>query len=67
MNAATQPVRLLRLPEVLRTIGISRSHLYKMMSEGVFPLSIRLSARVVAWSACDVDSWILKRVASSRQ
>lgn len=54
--------RLLRLPEVLRLTGLSRSSLYRLMSEG-FPLNVHLSANSVAWVFSEVAAWCAARVA----
>lgn len=53
--------RLLRLPEVMHLIGLSRSQIYKMQGEGTFPLSIALSRRAVAWSDRQVREWMASR------
>jgi prophage regulatory protein len=53
--------RLLRLPELVRTVGLSRSQLYEMQRNGTFPHSIKLSARAVAWREADVLSWSFSR------
>jgi prophage regulatory protein len=53
-----QTTRFLRLPEVKRLIGLSRSQIYKMQGEGSFPSSIGLSKRAVAWSELAVRDWM---------
>ena len=58
--------RLMRRPEVQRTTGLSRSSLYRLIAEGRFPPSIRLSEKSVAWLASEVDGWIAERVTASR-
>lgn len=65
----TQPEssnRLIRLVEVLRIIGLSRSQLYKMQNDGLFPRSIKLSARAVAWREAEVLNWCFSRSHSTR-
>lgn len=57
--------RLLRLPEVLKRIGWSRSQLYKQIERGRFPRPARLSERTVAWLEADIDQWIEERVRES--
>jgi prophage regulatory protein len=62
MNAQTEiSNRLIRLSEVLRIIGLSRSQLYKMQKDGSFPRSIKLSTRAVAWREADVLNWCSSR------
>ena len=50
--------RLIRLPELEKTVGLRRSALYKRISEGRFPAPVRLDGRAVAWKASDVEKWI---------
>lgn len=50
--------RLLRLPDVQRITGLSRSTIYALIKEGRFPLQRRIAANVVAWSAAEVHSWV---------
>jgi prophage regulatory protein len=52
---------LLRLPAVIRITGLARSTIYKLMSEGNFPSSLKLTQRTVAWSASDIQQWIESR------
>jgi prophage regulatory protein len=41
--------------------GLARSTIYKLMSEGNFPSSLKLTRRTVAWSAGDIQQWIESR------
>jgi prophage regulatory protein len=54
MNSQT----LLRLPAVIEMTGLGRSTIYKLMAEGQFPCSRRISSRLVAWSTGDIAQWI---------
>ena len=54
-------MRLIRLPEVLRKTGLSRSRLY---ADETFPRRVPLGARGVAWVETEVDEWIRERVES---
>ena len=40
-----QPERILRLRPVLERTGLSRSTLYRKVTEGAFPKPVQLSAR----------------------
>ena len=57
--------KILRLPEVLSTVGLSRSSLYALIAKGDFPRQIRLSPRTSGWRLSDVEDWI-KRKAGGR-
>jgi len=52
---------LLRLPAVLRITGLSRSTIYKLMAEGSFPASHKITRRAVAWCSADVNQWVDSR------
>ena len=52
---------LLRLPEVIHMTGLARSTIYKLISEGNFPSSLKLTRRTVAWSAGDIRQWVDSR------
>ncbi|WP_342607750.1 AlpA family transcriptional regulator [Vibrio tritonius] len=55
--------KFMRLKEVMEMTAMSRSNVYKMMSEGRFPQSVPLGARAVAWVESEVQDWILERIA----
>jgi prophage regulatory protein len=48
--------RLLRLPEVLERIPVSKSTWWSGVKKGIFPKSIKLSPRVTVWREEDIDS-----------
>lgn len=48
----------LRQPQVLVFVPISRSTLWRRIQAGTFPGPVKLSARVTAWRAEDLRSWI---------
>lgn len=49
---------VIRLPEVMRRTGLSRSTIYAYMQKGFFPQSVSLGVRAVGWYDCDIDAWI---------
>lgn len=55
--------QLLRLPDVMRRTGMSRSWLYKAVGEGAFPHYHKVG-RASVWDAAAVDGWIAAQVAS---
>lgn len=65
MEQTTAP-RILRLPEVLKIIGASRSTVYTWIARGQFPAPIQLSSRMVGWLQPEVDEWVRLRVKESR-
>lgn len=50
--------RIIRLPEVKRRVGLSRSSIYDYIQKGMFPKQISLGARAVGWLEADIDLWI---------
>ena len=54
--------KILRVPDVLARIGVSRSTLYEWMRTGYFPASVSLGARSIGWRERDVNEWIESRV-----
>lgn len=55
------PDSLMRLPEVLRAVGIKKSALYSWVSAGTFPAPVKLGARAVAWRRSQVMEFINSR------
>ncbi|MCY4652261.1 MAG: AlpA family transcriptional regulator [Dehalococcoidia bacterium] len=54
-------MKVLRLPAVLERIGLSRSTLWRLISDGQFPAPIRLGPRATGWIEEEVDDWISSR------
>jgi len=57
---------LLRLPEVINRVGLSRSSIYTKIAAGTFPQPVRLSSRAMAFVSTEIDDWITERIAASR-
>jgi prophage regulatory protein len=58
--------KLLRLPEVKATTGLSKSSIYARIAEGTFPRQIPLGPRIVVWVDADIQNWINERVLAAR-
>jgi prophage regulatory protein len=58
---------ILRLPDVRRRVGLSRSSIYLQVAEGTFPRPISLGPRAVGWLASEIQSWLQMRVEISRK
>jgi len=52
---------VIRLPEVVRLTGISRSTIYELMEKGAFPRNFALGCRAVGWGADEIATWIEQR------
>ena len=58
--------KLLRLPEVKSTTGLSNSSIYARISEGTFPRQIPLGTRLVVWVEADIQKWIAEQISAAR-
>jgi len=61
-KSGTPTESILRLSEVLRRTGFSRSTLYNKISKNEFPHQVSLGARAVGWLKREVDGWISERI-----
>ena len=52
---------LIRLPEVRRLTGLSRSSIYRLEREGRFVARVRIGDRAIAWPLKAVLAWIEAR------
>ncbi len=57
---------ILRLPEVKRSTGLSRTTIYLRISQGTFPKPVSLGARAVSWLEAEISQWIQRRIEASR-
>lgn len=57
--------RLLRINDVIKTTGLSRSTIYHQMAQGQFPKQCDLTARCVAWDQDEIQKWILSKLEKS--
>lgn len=55
--------RLMRLPEVLRLISLSRSSIYELIAAGRFPRPVPLTTTARAWVEAEVLAWAADRIA----
>ena len=58
--------KLLRLPEVKASTGLSKSSIYARIAEGTFPRQIPLGPRLVVWVEADIQNWINEQVLTAR-
>jgi prophage regulatory protein len=69
-NHTQSPVkpRIIRWPTVYNKVGMCRSHVHKLVSQGLFPPPIKLSenGRASGWIEAEVDEYLEQRIAESR-
>jgi prophage regulatory protein len=56
MNNNIPSTTIIKLPEVQRRTGRSRSSIYADMDAGLFPQKIKTGVRSVGWSSAEIDS-----------
>ncbi len=52
-------MRFLKLKEVMEKTALSRSAIYRKMSDGEFTQSVSLGDRAVAWVESEIDDWMV--------
>lgn len=55
--------RLLKLKTVIENTGLSRSHIYALAQQDLFPKPVKLTERSSAWVESEVQDWIENRIA----
>ncbi|WP_262965163.1 AlpA family transcriptional regulator [Methylobacter psychrophilus] len=55
------PNRIIRLPEVIKRTGLSRSTIYTLITRNDFPKKISLSTRAMGFLEREVDIWIIEK------
>ena len=53
--------RILKLPAVLETTGLSRSSIYDFVKKNTFPAPVRLGQRAVGWKSDEIAAWLEQR------
>ena len=59
--------RILRLPEVKKVTGLSRSTVYLRIAQGNFPKPIALGGRAIGWLENEINGWIEKQIEKTRK
>ena len=57
---------ILRLPDVKRSTGLSRSTIYLRITQGTFPKPVSLGGRAVGWLEAEVQQSLQRRIEASR-
>ncbi len=59
--------KILRLPSVKESTGLSRSTIYLRMANNEFHLPISLGGRSVGWLEEEINEWLDKKIEDSRK
>ena len=57
-----QPENFLRLSDVMKRTGLSRSTIYLNIKNGNFPRNISIGARSVGWLESEINAWMQNRI-----
>jgi len=53
---------MLKLKEVQKLTGLSRSSIYAYIDKGLFPAQVKLGERSVAWLDTEIESWVDSKI-----
>jgi len=69
MNTGFSNERLIRMPEVLSMVGLSKAQIYLLITKGEFPKQVKLTSggKVSGWLLSEILAWIDSRIQSSRE
>ncbi|RAS21508.1 helix-turn-helix transcriptional regulator [Paraburkholderia bryophila] len=62
----THPTRIIRIATVLERTGLKKTCIYRLIKNGQFPSSIKLSHKCAGWVESEVNDWLNNRIASTR-
>ena len=54
-------MKILRLPALLARVGLSPATIYRMISNGELPRSVRIGVRATGWRSDEIDDWLASR------
>ena len=57
-----QPDRIVRMNTVLARTGLSKSTIYRKITEGTFPPRIKISVNGAGWRESDINRWVANPV-----
>lgn len=57
-----QPENFLRLSDVMKRTGLSRSTIYLNIKNGHFPKNINIGTRSVGWLESEINAWMQQRI-----
>lgn len=53
-----EPDRIIRLKTVLLRTGLSRSTIYRKITEGTFPVQLKVSTNSAGWHESAINRWV---------
>lgn len=58
--------KILRMKDVVKVTGLSRSAIYQKVANNQFPKQIKLGARAAGWLFDEVIGWLNHQITASR-
>lgn len=55
----TSKYRIVRFPELLALVALSRATIYRRMAKGTFPNRLKLGKRAVGWRWIEIEDWLI--------
>ncbi|MGO4379764.1 helix-turn-helix transcriptional regulator [Pseudoduganella sp. RAF53_2] len=65
MSYEIRGVSVLRLPSVMKRVGLKKSSIYAGIKKGTFPAPIKLSERASGWLESSIDAFLAERIKAS--
>ena len=56
-------MQVLRMKDVIKKTGLSRSAIYNFVASNSFPRPIKLGVKAMGWADSEIDDWILSKMA----
>ena len=68
-SPVNRPPRLIRIRDVMKLVGLSKSHIYFLAAQGKFPKSISLvpGGTSVAWLESEIEDFINQQIKARGQ
>jgi len=57
-QAKTSPTRVIRVPEVCDRVGVSRTHIWRLINTGKFPAPVKLSEKLIGFYEHDIEAYL---------
>lgn len=57
----SNPLRLIRLSEVMRQTGLRKTTIYQLQSGGEFPQRVQITVNCVGWIESEIQAWLEAR------
>ena len=54
-------LEILRVKDVMRSLGVGRTSLWRWRQQGKFPAPLQLGDRAIGWRRADLETWLANR------